>query len=72
MMEVIYSNSKPQFQEMGPFVYKESNEYENLTYSDNLNFYGDELPIVNATYSQSVKFDSDSSGNIDTQMYLTN
>ena len=27
MMDVIYSNAQPKFQELGPFVYKESDTY---------------------------------------------
>ena len=50
MMDVIYSNVKPQFQEFGPFVYKETDDYTDLSYS-NFTFYGNSLPGVNATYS---------------------
>ena len=37
MMEVIYSNAKPQFQEFGPFVYKEADSYTDLQ-SSSLDF----------------------------------
>ena len=70
-MDVIYSNAKPQFQEFGPFVYKEADSYTDLQ-SSSLDFEGEYLPGVNATFQQSVTFDSDASGNIDTKMYLTN
>ena len=62
MMDVIYSNVKPQFEEFGPFVYKESDDYSALNYSNTLDFNGRYLPVVNATYKQSVTFDSDASG----------
>ena len=71
MMDVIYSNAQPKFKEFGPFVYKESDTYADLDYSD-LDFNGRSLDGVNATFSQSITFDSDASGNIDTELYLTN
>ena len=71
MMDVVYSNAQPKFQELGPFVYKETNDYADLDYS-NLDFSGTSFAGVNATFSQSITFDSDTSGNIDTELYLTN
>ena len=72
MMDVIYSNAQPKFKEFGPFVYKESDTYANLTYTEDLKFNGASLHGVNATFSQNITFDSDASGNIDTELYLTN
>lgn len=48
--------------------------YENLTYSnlDNNIDDGQELPSVSMLFSQGVAFDSDPTGLLDTEMYLTN
>ena len=32
MMDVIYKNAKPKFQEFGPFVYREMENYTDLEY----------------------------------------
>ena len=72
MMDVIYSNAQPTFKEFGPFVYKETDTYADLDYTGTLDFNGRYLNGVNATFSQSITFDSDASGDIDTELYLTN
>ena len=73
MMDVIYTNAKPQFQEFGPYVYREASDYTDLVYKDNfIEFNGESLHGVNATYKQSVTFDSDPTGTVDTPLYLTN
>jgi len=32
--QVIYKNVKPQFMEFGPYIYRESDIYSNLSYAD--------------------------------------
>ena len=72
VMDVIYSNAKPQFQEFGPYVYRETDNYTDKAYADDLDFNGNPLPVVNATYRQYVTFDSDPTDTIDEPLYLTN
>ena len=32
-MQVVYSNKKPEFMEFGPYIYRESDIYDDLVYS---------------------------------------
>ena len=72
MMDVIYTNAKPQFQEFGPYVYRETSDYKDLVYAKDIEIDGERLHSVNATYKQSVTFDSDPTGTVDTPLYHTN
>ena len=72
-MDVTYKNAKPEFQEFGPYVYREYDEYNNLNYTSLDNVIGQEqLPVVKNNFNQSTVFDSDGDGFIDTPMFLTN
>ena len=73
MMEVVYTNAKPTFQEFGPYVYLESNDYTDMSYTSlSSPSFDAEYPAVNTIYNQSVTFESDVDGSIDKEMYLTN
>lgn len=70
---MIYKNVKPEFMEFGPYIYRESDTYSNLTYEPLENLISQsELPSVFNKFTQGTTFDSDGDGYLDTPMYLTN
>ena len=71
--DVIYNNHKPEFKEFGPYTYREYDNYTDLVYEDLENVIdGEELPAVFSKFIQYTEFDSDTTGTIDTPLYLTN
>ena len=59
--------------EYGPYTYREFDDYDDLVYQDLDNELGQEsLPAVFNKFVQGNNFTSDTPGNIDSKMYLTN
>ena len=59
--------------EFGPYIYREYDTYDNLTWDSVHNWKkGDDEKAVNASFNQFTKFQSDEVGNIDDKMYFTN
>ena len=74
-MDVVYTGAKPEFQEFGPYTYRESDTYSNLTYEGLDNIIGqEELPAVYNYFTQSIAptDEADFNNTLDTPMYLTN
>lgn len=72
--DVVFKNAKPNFTELGPIVYKESDTYENVTYNQTYTF-----PETNKTYdaltavfNQSFSLVNASEIDLDSPIYTTN
>jgi len=71
--DVVFKDAAPEFMEFGPYIYREYDTYDNLTWDSVHNWKkGDDEKAVNASFNQFTKFQSDEVGNIDDKMYFTN
>ena len=70
---MLYKGAKPEFTEFGPYVYRERDDYSNLTYGEMTDATdGITKPSVSMDFVQSTSFEEDSDGFLDTKMWLTN
>jgi len=59
-MAVTYTNAKPEFMEFGPYVYRESDSYDDLVYGTMDNTISQKgLPAVFSNFTTTTAFDSD-------------
>ena len=74
MLQVVFRNAKPAYQEFGTYRYQEYDTYDNLTwgkYYSGVNG-SDVNDVVYASYNQYTEFKHDSSGTIDKPLYQAN